>query len=90
MAPRKPGESTGSGTQAGSDATVPAGDWTAHIGHKLYPHYHAPVGKVRKPCSGRWYCQQDKTWITWRKCDDPNPGAHAAESEESQQRDLTS
>lgn len=54
--------------QPAANGTVPAGEWQAHIGHKIHPHRHIPVERQLKPCSGRWYCEKDKAWFTGLKC----------------------
>lgn len=44
------------------------GNLRPHIGHTFSPHRHVPVDENLKPCSGRWWCEKDKVWITGPKC----------------------
>ena len=55
-------------TTTSPNGVVPPGDWMAHIGHAFHPHRHVTVGKEPRRCSGRWWCEKDKTWIDGPKC----------------------
>lgn len=47
-------------------------EWAPHIEHlsAIHVHHHPLVGKEPRKCSGRWWCEKDKTWITGPKCEE--------------------
>lgn len=57
-------------TSSELNGQVPPAAWRAHIAHHFHPHRHLMIGKERQKCSGRWWCETDKTWIDGPKCED--------------------